>query len=69
MPGEAVTVKGERGDKRTWEEIIRKVSQKYYLATKTTFANSLGKKTQTFPAVSLALNLGRRILRLYIKLC
>lgn len=53
MPGEAVTVKGDSGDKRTWEEIIRKASQKYYLARKTMFANSLGKKTLTFSPPSL----------------
>lgn len=51
--------KGERGDKRTWEEIIRKALQKHYLATKTMFANSLWKKTQTFSGLSLVLNLGR----------
>lgn len=59
MLGEVVTVKGERGDKRTWEEIIGKAAWKYYLATKTMFANCLLEKTQTFSGLSLVLNLGR----------
>lgn len=71
MPGEAVTVKGERRDKNDLgkdQESFIKVFLGFFSPRKTTFVESLGRNPKLFSSISPVLNLGRRVLRL-LRLC
>lgn len=48
MPGKAVTVKGETGDKRTWEEIIRKFHRSIIWQQKQCLLILWGKRPKLF---------------------